>query len=162
MSTNKIYYTTQKDFCQGVFRIFLFFVSAVRDLLLIVVEKLAKTLEVDNLALPEELDNLVDVGIVAQAKNVVVGCASLLLCRRFASATFFLEIPVNVDLVLSAVRLLGVDNDLLDENLNQLERKLPRLGMAADNIGGCFGASALPAKSGEPLAREGEQLLVRL
>ncbi len=88
MSINKIYYTTQNHFCQGVFKIFLFFVSAVRDLLLIVVEKLAEALEVDNLARTEELDHLVDVGIVAQAKNIVVGCASFLLCCCFAGATF--------------------------------------------------------------------------
>ncbi len=57
-------------------------------MLLIVVEKLAEALEVHDLALAEELNDLVDVGIVAQAKNIVVGCAGFLLCRCFASATF--------------------------------------------------------------------------
>lgn len=52
------------------------------------VQKFAETLEMNNLALTKELDDLVYVGIVAQAKDVVVGCAGFLLCRRFASATF--------------------------------------------------------------------------
>lgn len=50
--------------------------------------RIAETLEVDNLALAQELDYLVDVGIVAQAENVVVGCAGFLLCCCFTSATF--------------------------------------------------------------------------
>ncbi len=60
-------------------------------MLLIVVEKFAEALEVNNLALTEELDDLVDVGIVAQAENIVVGCAGFLLCRCFVSATFSSE-----------------------------------------------------------------------
>ena len=40
----------------------------------------AEALEVDYLALAEELDGVVDVGIVGEAKDVVVGDARLLLC----------------------------------------------------------------------------------
>ncbi len=57
-------------------------------MLLIIVEKLAEALEMHDLALTEELNDLVDVRIVAQPENIVVGCAGFLLCRCFASATF--------------------------------------------------------------------------
>ena len=42
----------------------------------------AKALEVYYLALAEELYRVVDVGIVGEAKDVVIGDASLLLCRE--------------------------------------------------------------------------------
>lgn len=44
------------------------------------IEKLSKTLEVYYLALAQELYYLVDIGIVAQAENVVVSSPRLLLC----------------------------------------------------------------------------------
>ena len=60
---------------------------AVVDLLLIVVEKLAKTLEVNYLALAQELYYLVYIGIIAQAENIVVSRSRLLLCCQYLKAT---------------------------------------------------------------------------
>ena len=38
----------------------------------------------DNLPLPEEFDDVIDIGVVAQAQNVVIGDPSLLLWERIA------------------------------------------------------------------------------
>jgi len=43
-------------------------------------QRFAEALEVDYLALAEELDDVVDVGVVGEAEDVVVGDARLLLC----------------------------------------------------------------------------------
>ena len=48
----------------------------------------AKSLEVDNLTLPEESDHIVHIGIVREPEDVVIGRASLLLCCNGKSATF--------------------------------------------------------------------------
>lgn len=50
------------------------------DLLLIVIKKLAKALEVYYLALAQELYYLVYIGVVTQAENIVVSGSRLLLC----------------------------------------------------------------------------------
>ena len=42
----------------------------------------------DDLALAEELDDIVDIRVVAEAQNVVIGGARLLLCCNGKSATF--------------------------------------------------------------------------
>ena len=42
--------------------------------------RLAEALKVHDFALAEEFDNVVYVGVVGEAKNVVVGHARLLLC----------------------------------------------------------------------------------
>ena len=49
----------------------------------------AEALEMDHLAFPEETDDVVDIRIVAQAENVVIGGAGLLLCCDFIRTTFF-------------------------------------------------------------------------
>ena len=57
-------------------------------------KRLAEALEVDYLALAEELDDVVDVGVVGEAEDVVVGDARLLLwCNHIR--TNFSEIPMN-------------------------------------------------------------------
>jgi hypothetical protein len=47
--------------------------------LLVVVQKLAEPLKMHNLPLPQELYNLIDIRVVGQAQNVVVGGAGFLL-----------------------------------------------------------------------------------
>ena len=42
----------------------------------------AEALEVDNFALEEEFDSVVDVGIVRKAEDVVIHRPCLLLCRK--------------------------------------------------------------------------------
>lgn len=51
-------------------------------------ESLAETLEVDDLPGTQETDDVGDVGIVAQAEDIVVGNASLLLCCEGVKTTF--------------------------------------------------------------------------
>ena len=48
----------------------------------------AKALEVDDLALTEEFDGVVNVGVVREAEDVIVGYARLLLCCNLKSASF--------------------------------------------------------------------------
>jgi hypothetical protein len=48
----------------------------------------AKTLEVHDLPRPQELDDVVDVRIVGQAEDVVVGDAGLLFWCNHESATW--------------------------------------------------------------------------
>ena len=43
---------------------------------------LAEALEVDHLPLPEELDDIVDIGIIRKPQNVVIGYSCLLLWER--------------------------------------------------------------------------------
>ena len=45
---------------------------------------LTKTLEVYHFTFPEEFDNIIDIRIVTQPKDIVIGCASLLLWERIA------------------------------------------------------------------------------
>lgn len=51
-------------------------------------QALAEALEVHDLPLPQEPDNVVDVRVVAQAQNVVIGEPSLLLCCNHIRTTF--------------------------------------------------------------------------
>ena len=62
----------------------IFFVQSLTQAL----HRLAETLEVHDLASSEELDNVVDIGIVRQSENVVISRARLLLCCNGKSATF--------------------------------------------------------------------------
>lgn len=55
---------------------------AVVDLLLIYVEQFAESLEMYNLALAEEFNYFVDVGVVAHPQNIVICGACFLLCRK--------------------------------------------------------------------------------
>ena len=48
----------------------------------------AEALEVHDLARTQELDDVVDVGIVGKAQDVIVGHARLLLCCAFVRTTF--------------------------------------------------------------------------
>ena len=48
---------------------------------------LAEALEVDDLPLPEEFDDIVDIGIVTQPQNVVIGDPGLLLWHAQSFAT---------------------------------------------------------------------------
>ena len=59
-------------------------------------ERLAETLEVDNLALPQKPNGSNDIGIIHKAQNVVIGRASLLLWGNHIRINFS-EIPVNFD-----------------------------------------------------------------
>ena len=43
----------------------------------------AEALEVDDFPLPQELDDIVHIRVVTQAKDVIIGYASLLLCCIF-------------------------------------------------------------------------------
>ena len=43
--------------------------------------RLAEPLEMDDFPFPEEADHVVDVGIIAEAEDVVIGYTSFLLCR---------------------------------------------------------------------------------
>ena len=45
---------------------------------------LAEALEVDHLPLPEELDDVVHIGIIAEPQDVIIGDTSLLLWERIA------------------------------------------------------------------------------
>ena len=57
-------------------------------------EGIGKPLVMHDLTLPQELDGVTDVGIVAEAENVIVGHAGLLLwCNHIR--TNFSEIPMN-------------------------------------------------------------------
>ena len=49
---------------------------------------LAEALVVDDLPLPEELDDVPDVGVVYQAEDVVVAHAGFLLCCNLIRTTF--------------------------------------------------------------------------
>ena len=51
---------------------------------------LAEALEVDNLAFAQELQHVVDVRIVADPQQVVIGYAGLLLCCAFVRTTLFM------------------------------------------------------------------------
>ena len=51
----------------------------------------AEALEVDDLPGPEKLDDIVDVGVIAQPQDVVVGDAGLLLCCDRVRTTFLLS-----------------------------------------------------------------------
>ena len=52
------------------------------------VQTLAEALEVHDLARTQELDDVVDVGIVGKAQDVIVGHARLLLCCNHIRTTF--------------------------------------------------------------------------
>ena len=50
--------------------------------------RLAEALEVDDLPLPEEADDVIDVGVVAEPEDVVIGDSGLLFCGHiFAEVT---------------------------------------------------------------------------
>ena len=51
-------------------------------------QALAEPLEVNDFPLAQELDNVVDVGIVAETEDVVVGNAGLLFCCEVVKTTF--------------------------------------------------------------------------
>jgi len=57
------------------------------DFFLVVVEEFAEPLKMHNLPLPQELYNLVYIGVVGQAQNVVVGGAGFLLCCNNVKTT---------------------------------------------------------------------------
>ena len=42
----------------------------------------AKTLEVYHFAFPQELDDIIDIGIIRESENVIIGGAGLLLCGQ--------------------------------------------------------------------------------
>ena len=48
----------------------------------------AEPLEVDDLTGTEELDDIVDIRVVAEAEDIVIGNAGLLLCCDFVRTTF--------------------------------------------------------------------------
>lgn len=52
-------------------------------------DSLAETLEMDNLAFPEEANDIIYVRIVRQAENVVIGEARFLLWCDLVRTTFF-------------------------------------------------------------------------
>ena len=54
-------------------------------------QALAEALEVDHLPGPEELDDVVDVRVVTQAQDVVIGDTGLLLCCDLVRTTFLLS-----------------------------------------------------------------------
>ena len=49
---------------------------------------LTETLEVDDLPLTEEADHIVDVRIIGEAQNIIIGKAGLLFCRDLVRTTF--------------------------------------------------------------------------
>ena len=51
-------------------------------------QSLAEALEVDHLPGPEEFDDIVDIGVIGQAQNVVIGDPGLLLCCDRVRTTF--------------------------------------------------------------------------
>ena len=52
----------------------------------------AKSLEVYDLPLAQEPDSIVDVWVIAEAENIVVGNASFLLCCELVRTTFFMDV----------------------------------------------------------------------
>ena len=48
---------------------------------------LTEPLEMDDLPLPKELDDVIDVRIIAESENVVIGCTGLLLWHATKSTT---------------------------------------------------------------------------
>ena len=63
-------------------------------------EGVTKPLVMHDLPLPQKLDGLADVGIVAEAEDVVVGHAGLLLCYYHVFATFLLLVKTAKSLDL--------------------------------------------------------------
>lgn len=57
-------------------------------LLLAQPQALAKALEVDDLPLPQEADDVVYVGIIAETQDVIVGDPGLLFCCNHIRTTF--------------------------------------------------------------------------
>ena len=49
---------------------------------------ITKPLEVDDLALAQEADHVIDIRIIGQAENIVIGKAGLLLCCDLLRTTF--------------------------------------------------------------------------
>ena len=54
-------------------------------------QALAEALEVDHLPGPEEFDDIVDIGVIGQAQNVVIGDPGLLFCCDLVRTTFLLS-----------------------------------------------------------------------
>ena len=112
--------------------------GAVIDLLLIVIEKLSKSLEVNYFALAQELYDLVYIGIVAQAENIVVGRSCLLLCCYSLRTTFsrftLSEVPEYFNFVFPAVRLFGVNDDLLNKDPHHFKCQLAAINIAPDKL----------------------------
>ena len=63
----------------------------------------AKALEMYNLPLPQELNNIIYIRVIAKAKNVVIGDAGLLLCCNHESATSYKKSEESRQ-ILSAMR----------------------------------------------------------
>ena len=53
-------------------------------------QPLAEALEVDHFPGPQEADGIIDIRVIGQAENVVVGNARLLLCRDLVRTTLLL------------------------------------------------------------------------
>ncbi len=51
-------------------------------------EAFAKTLEMNDLTRPQELDHIVDIRIIRQAQNIVVGDTGFLFCCNHIRTTF--------------------------------------------------------------------------
>ena len=58
-----------------------------------------EALEVDDLPLPEELDDIVDIGIIAQPQNVVIGDPGLLLWHAKITGTIIYRYIGNKRLI---------------------------------------------------------------
>lgn len=54
-------------------------------------QPLAEALEVDHFPGPQEADGIIDIRVIGQAENVVVGNARLLLCCDLVRTTFLLS-----------------------------------------------------------------------
>lgn len=55
-------------------------------------QRLTEALEMDDLALAQEADDIIDVRVVGQAQNVVIRYARLLLCCNCENTTFCIYI----------------------------------------------------------------------
>lgn len=61
--------------------------------------RFAEPLEMDDLPFPEEFDDVIDIGIIAQAQNVVVGDPRLLLWHNGIKTTIIYRIIGNKRLI---------------------------------------------------------------
>ena len=101
------------------------------------------------LALAEELDGVVYVGVIRQPQNVVVGRTRLLLCCNIKSATFdigratrsarsgmgvSLKIPMYLDGYVSCPRNARSNYDFIDQNLHHFTCQMLYIDVLFDQL----------------------------
>ena len=90
-------------------------------------------MEVNDLTFTQELNDVVNIGIIGKSKDVVVGDARLLLCCNCVKLTNS-KIPENFDGDSLGVGGATMDHDMVDEDFYHLPGQVIHVGILFDEV----------------------------